>query len=207
MEFKEFKEKCFGKSVEEIKEILKQESNFFKTDIELIEICIDANTCAKKILDMDRTFLALYSFRKRYNIMLYIYKKFTNLQLIPEDESFLDYDIFVEKAITELNSKACFFKEMVEEVMRETRNETINNLYEIFDKGLPSLEDIDKMEDKLKNMFSEESPEKLKTIEDILAFNDPNLKQIKDIVYSPKLQIDGNIQKEQNIDAAVKKEE
>lgn len=188
MEFKEFKEKCFGKTVEEIKEILKQEKDFFKTDIELVKLCVEAEACAKEISNIDKTFTALYLFKKGYNIMLYIYKELTNLQLIPEDESFSDYDIFVEKAIVESNSNAYFFKETVEEIIKELKYETINKLYETFDKGLPSLEDISKMKDSLKNMFSEESPEKLKTIEDILAFNDPSLKQIKDIVYNSELQ-------------------
>ena len=197
MEFKEFKEKCFGKTVEEIKEILKQEKDFFKTDIELVKLCIDAGNCAEEILNIDRAFVPLYLFKKNYSIMFYIYKELTNLQLIPEDESFSDYDIFVEKAIIELNSNACFFKETVEEIIKESKYETINSLYETFNKGLPSLEDINKMEDNLKNIFSEESPEKLKTIEDILAFNDPSLKQIKDIVYNPKLQISDNNQDNQ----------
>lgn len=197
MEFKEFKEKCFGKTVEEIKEILKKEKDFFKTDIELVKLCIEAGNCAEEILNIDKTFVPLYLFKKNYSIMLYVYKELTNLQLIPEDESFSDYDIFVEKAIIELNSNACFFKETVEAIIKESKYETINRLYETFDKGLPSLEDINKMEDNLKNIFSEESPEKLKTIEDILAFNDPSLKQIKDIVYNPKLQISDNNQDNQ----------
>ena len=57
----------------------------------------------------------------------------------------------------------------------------------MFEKGLPDKEDLDEMKNKLDNMFSNESPENLKMIESILAYNDPNIKQIKDFIFNPKV--------------------
>ena len=110
MDFKEFKEKYFGKSVEEIKEGLMREENFWKDDVDLIKLIIDAGTLAESIFALDKDFSSLYLFKKKYRIMLYILQNITNIELIPEDENFEDYDSFFEKDILEKNSKALFFK-------------------------------------------------------------------------------------------------
>lgn len=182
MEFKEFKELYFGKSIEYIKEELKKDENFFKTDIDMIKLCIDANDCANKILEMDKAFPALYLFKKKYAIMLYILEELTNLEMIPEDESFEDYDAFVEKAILELNSHCYFFKQMVEEIILENKSKVISDLYETFEQGLPSVEQMQELRTSIKDVFADETPENLKMIEDIMAYNDPTMKSIKDIV-------------------------
>lgn len=182
MDFKDIKEKCFGKTVEQIKEEILQVSDFFKTDIDTVKLCIDAENCAREILEKDKDFTGLYLFTKRYKIMLYILQNITNVELIPEDEAFEDYDIFFETAILELNSKAQLFKTMVEDVIREKKDEIINELYEVFNQGLPTVDDIKEIQTTIGGIFAEESPEKLKTIEGILAYNDPMMKQVKDMV-------------------------
>ena len=40
MDFKEFKEKCFGKSIEEIKDFICDIENFWKEDVDLIKLTI-----------------------------------------------------------------------------------------------------------------------------------------------------------------------
>lgn len=182
MEFKEIKEKCFGKTVEEIKNEITQVKNFFKTEVEMVKICIDAENCAREILEEDKNFTGLFIFNKRQMIMLYILKNLTNLELIPEDNSFEDYDIFFEKAVLELNSKAFLFSLIVEEIIKEKKDEVINELYETFNSGLPSVDEIKEIQTTIGEVFSKESPENLKTIENILAYNDPIMKQVKDIV-------------------------
>ena len=59
MDFKEFKEKYFGKSVEEIKEGLMREENFWKDDVDLIKLIIDAGTLAESIFALDKDFASL----------------------------------------------------------------------------------------------------------------------------------------------------
>lgn len=182
MDFKEMKEKYFGKDINYIKEEIQKEDNFFKTDIDMIKLCIDAENCAREILELDKDFSGLYLFKKKYRIMLYILQNITNIELIPEDENFEDYDPFFEKAILETNSKALFFKEMVEDIIREKQNNILNELYDVFNTKLPSVEEIKEIKASIGDVFSNESPEQLKTIEKILAYNDPTMKTIKDVV-------------------------
>lgn len=194
MDFKEIKERFFGKDINYIKEEIQKEDNFFKTDIDMIKLCIDAENCAREILELDKDFSGLYLFKKKYRIMLYILQNITNIELIPEDEDFEDYDSFFEKAILGTNSKALFFKEMVEDIVREKQNGILNELYDVFNAKLPSVEEIKEIKTSIGDVFSNESPEQLKTIEKILAYNDPTMKTIKDVV------LDGNINKElQNV--------
>lgn len=190
MDFKEFKEKYFGKSVEEIKEGLMREENFWKDDVDLIKLIIDAGTLAESIFALDKDFASLYLFKKQYSIMLYILKELTNLEMVPEDERFEDYNAFVEKAMIELNSNAYFFKNMVNDVIKQKQQDVFDKLYVIFNEGLPTKEDVKEMKEELDNMFSNESPEKLKTIESILAYNDPNIKQMKDFIFDTKINVE-----------------
>lgn len=198
MDFKEFKEKYFGKSVDEIKDGLRGEKNFWKNGLDTLELCISAGRCADTIMDMDKEFLPLYIFKKKYSIMFFILRGLTNIELIPEDESFDDYDSFVEEAILKSNSKAYFFKNMVEEIIKESQNAVINELYNTFNEGLPSTDDIQNMKEQLDNMFSNESEERLQTIESILSYNDPNIKRIKDFMFDPRLTMKDNVN-EKNI--------
>lgn len=189
MDFNELKNKYFKKDFDFVKNGIKNEENFFKKNVDMVKLCVDAGICADSIFNIEKDFPALFSFKKRYTIMLYILKNLTTIELIPEDESFEDYDIFVEKAILELNSDAYFFKSIVEDSIAIKQNSILDELYNTFNKKLPTTEDIQKMKEQLDKMFSNESPEKLNIIKDILEFNDPSLKQIKDIVHSPELEI------------------
>ena len=78
MEFKKMKEKYFGKDINYIKEEIQKEDNFFKTDIDMIKLCIDAENCAREILELDKDFSGLYLFKKKYRIMLYILQNIDN---------------------------------------------------------------------------------------------------------------------------------
>ena len=78
--------------------------------------------------------------------------------------------------------QALFFKEMVEDIIREKQNNILNELYDVFNTKLPSVEEIKEIKASIGDVFSNESPEQLKTIEKILAYNDPTMKTIKDVV-------------------------
>lgn len=190
MDFKEFKEKCFGKSIEEIKDFICDIEDFWKKDVDLIKLTIDAGTLAESIFALDKDFASLYLFKKQYSIMLYIFKELTNLEMVPEDERFEDYNAFVEKAMIELNSNAYFFNNMVNDVIKQKQQDIFDKLYVIFNEGLPTKEDVKEMKEELDNMFSNESPEKLQTIENILAYNDPNIKQMKDFIFDTKINVE-----------------
>ncbi len=189
MEFKDFKEKYFGKSVEEIKEGLKGEKDFWKTSTK-VQLAVDANSLAEQIIRFDKDFIGLFVFKKKYVIMLYIFQNLTNIELIPEDEEFEDYNVYIEQAILELNEQAKFFKDIVEEIIVGKENQVLQELYEVFKKGMPTVDEMKELQTSVSGLFKDESPEKLKTIESILAFNDPTMNTIKNVI------LDNNINEE-----------
>ena len=119
MNFKEFKEKCFGKSVEEIKNIINEIDNFWKDDTSLLKLTLDASEYANEILNIDSEFPALFMYRKECKILLYILKDITNIELIPDKESFDDFDSFLKIALVKLNSKSYFLDNMINQIIEE----------------------------------------------------------------------------------------
>ena len=182
MNFKEFKEKCFGKSVEEIKNIINEIDNFWKDDTSLLKLTLDASEYANEILNIDSEFPALFIYRKECKILLYILKDVTNIELIPDNESFDDFDAFLKIALVKLNSKAYFLDNMINQIIEESKNKIMNEIYDVFSNKIPSVEDLEELKNSMKNIFSDENPEKLEKIENILAFNDPIMKEVKNAI-------------------------
>ena len=182
MDFKEFKEKCFGKSVEEIKNIINEIDNFWKDDTSLLKLTLDASEYANEILNIDSEFPALFIYRKECKILLYILKDVTNIELIPDNESFDDFDAFLKIALVKLNSKAYFLDNMINQIIEESKNKIMNEIYDVFSNKIPSVEDLEELKNSMKNIFSDENPEKLEKIENILAFNDPIMKEVKNAI-------------------------
>lgn len=182
MDFKEFKEKCFGKSIEEIKNIINEIDNFWKDDTSLLKLTLDASEYANEILNIDSEFPALFIYRKECKILLYILKDVTNIELIPDNESFDDFDAFLKIALVKLNSKAYFLDNMINQIIEESKNKIMNEIYDVFSNKIPSVEDLEELKNSMKNIFSDENPEKLEKIENILAFNDPIMKEVKNAI-------------------------
>ena len=182
MDFKEFKEKCYGKSIEEIKNIINEIDNFWKDDISLLNLTLDASEYANEILNIDSEFPALFIYRKECKILLYILKDVTNIELIPDNESFDDFDAFLKIALVKLNSKAYFLDNMINQIIEESKNKIMNEIYDVFSNKIPSVEDLEKLKNSMKNIFSDENPEKLEKIENILAFNEPIMKEVKNAI-------------------------
>lgn len=187
MDFNELKNKCYGKSVEEIKNIINETDGFWKSDTNLLKLTLDASEYANEILNMDAEFPALFVYRKECKILLYILKDITNVELIPDNESFDDFDSFFKIALIELNSKAYFLDNMINQIIEESKNKVINEIYEIFSNKIPSAEDLEELKNSMKNIFSDESPEKLEKIENILAFNDPIMKEVKNAILNNQI--------------------
>lgn len=187
MNFEDFKKKYFGKDLDFVIEGLKKE-DLWKKDIDIVEISIDVDKIIQDVVDINKNAPALYVLKKRYLIYRYIFEKFFKLESAPREMELEDYDIVVEEAIYKLYSEARFVKEMVSAGLEELRNIVLEELYKTFGENIPSSEEIEKIAVQMRDMFKDESPEKLKTIKEILEFNDPSLKEIKDEIYdNPKL--------------------
>ena len=64
MDFKEFKEKCYGKTVDEIKEIINKEVGLKK--IENIDIVVRAINTARQVLNLEHSIDFFYVFQKYF---------------------------------------------------------------------------------------------------------------------------------------------
>ena len=184
MEFKDFKDKYFGKNIDEIKEGIKEENNFWKNDKEMVDVCLDIDKIIYQILQIDRLHLSIYVLQKKLIILKYIYENFTTLESLPEINTFEDYDVLVEDVIYELSANARFVKELVEEGLKETHIVVLEDLFKIFNTATPSAEELEKLGAQIEGLFKDESPEKLKIIESILEYNDPALKELKSQIYT-----------------------
>ena len=100
-----------------------------------------------------------------------------------------NYDIYLEMALQQ-NIQIKHYYDVMEDVLREEELKMIRELDKFF-RTMPSIEDLDTMQQKLKNMFNGESTDRLKLIEGILAYNDPSMKAIKDVMLDETLMEEG----------------
>lgn len=170
-------EKVRGKDIKEIMEVIK-ENHIFKS-VDNISMFSKVDTTINKIVELSKDIPSIYLFLKRETIFFDALELFTTIELIPRDGDMNNYNIDLEKAIRLLNTQFNTYYELVEEGLKMLEQSTMNELIEVFNTKLPSVEDIQAMKNELDNVFSDESPEKLQKIEDILAFNDPTMVGIK----------------------------
>lgn len=177
VEYNKLIEKVRGKDIKEIMEVIK-ENHIFKS-VDNISMFSKVDTTINKIVELSKDIPSIYLFLKRETIFFDALELFTTIELIPRDGDINNYNIDLEKAIRFLNTQFNTYYELVEEGLKMLEQSTMNELIEIFNTKLPSVEDIQAMKNELDNVFSDESPEKLQKIEDILAFNDPTMVGIK----------------------------
>ena len=90
MEFKEMKEKYFGKDINYIKEGIQKEDSFFKTDIDMIKLCIEdkfniPSNYRDKVVEMEgKKIISEYVETNEY------YRMIAGLPRLGEDYIFLD---------------------------------------------------------------------------------------------------------------------
>lgn len=186
MTFEDFKKKYFGKNVEEIKEELKSEKDFWKK-INNMDIVLQAQFLSREILNFEHTLDYFYIFQKMYVIFVKGLEMCTNVQNLPEEISFDDYNIIFDKVFEEVNSYYALLKKMINEILQEERENRLDEIYEAINSTSLSTDELEKVQNKMNSMFSEESTDRLQLIESILAYNDPSLKQIKDFIYNPNI--------------------
>lgn len=177
VEYNNLIEKVRGKDIKEIMEVIK-ENHIFKA-VDNISMFSKVDTTINKIVELSKDIPSIYLFLKRETIFFDALELFTTIELIPRDGDMNNYNIDLEKSMRLLNTQFNTYYELVEEGLKMLEQSTMNELIEVFNTKLPSVEDIQAMKNELDNVFSDESSEKLQKIEDILAFNDPTMVGIK----------------------------
>lgn len=171
-----------NKSLSSIKKIIKENKLFWKRNITNSQIISEIGDILIYLEDIDKTLPFLYAYSKKEIMFLKTLELFTNVSNIPDIMSIDDYNVNLEEALKEECCEIKFFYELMEETINIKRSLVLEELVNVFSTRLPSINEIEEMKNSLDNMFNNESPEKLKLIESILSFNDPSLKQLKDII-------------------------
>lgn len=194
-----FLEDIQGKSINEIYELLISK-NIFINKISSTEEFLIVGETLRRIQLCDKSDSNQYSFLKRSIMYFEALENLTNFEISSLDMGMENYDIYLEMALQN-NPQIRHYYNVVEDVLREEELKMIRELDTLFRK-MPSVQDLDTMQQKLKNMFDEESTDRLKLIEGILAYNDPSMKAIKDVMLDETLmedktkkQLQGAIQK------------
>ena len=182
LEFDILIERAKNKSLSSIKKIIKENKLFWKRNITNSQIISEIGDILIYLEDIDKTLPFLYDYSKKEIMFLKTLELFTNVSNIPDIMSIDDYNVNLEEALKEECCEIKFFYELMEETINIKRSLVLEELVNVFSTRLPSINEIEEMKNSLDNMFNNESPEKLKLIESILSFNDPSLKQLKDII-------------------------
>lgn len=108
----------------------------------------------------------------------------TSLEVKKEDIDIVNYDIDFEDFILEHSvfAKKMYF--MIDNIIRKDDIEIVSMLEDSL-KNIPKLEEIKETQKEMDKMFQNKKDGELKFIEDILAYNDPSMKAIKDIISVP----------------------
>lgn len=108
----------------------------------------------------------------------------TSLEIQKEDIDIVNYDIDFEDFILEHSvfAKKMYF--MIDNIIRKDDIEIVSMLEDSL-KNIPKLEEIKETQKEMDKMFQNKKDGELKFIEDILAYNDPSMKAIKDIISVP----------------------
>lgn len=152
-------------------------------DIQEIMSIIDDILLGVSFLNSKKKELLNKEINKQMAIFFYGLLQCTSLKIEKEDICLENYDIRFEHEILRSSISAQKIIEITNNVFREKQLEVISLLTEEF-KNIPGKESLDKLEEKMTRMFNNRSSEDLKMINNILDYNDPTLKAIKEIIFS-----------------------
>ena len=159
-------------------------SNVIKErDIQEIMSIIDDILLGVSFLNSKKKELLNKEINKQMAIFFYGLLQCTSLKIEKEDICLENYDIRFEHEILRSSISAQKIIEITNNVFREKQLEVISLLTEEF-KNIPGEESLDKLEEKMTRMFNNRSSDDLKMINNILDYNNPTLKAIKEIIFS-----------------------
>lgn len=178
--YAQLKKDVDGLDCQEIYHLLFDKRGILFKTVENIKLFTTVDSVVSEILKLSKEIPSIYLSVKKQIIFFNFLKIFTNIEMVPEDEPMNEYNIDLEIAFKNYDSKCNMFWELVEDGLKIKEQEAINKMVNLLSTNIPSIEDIQKVKDEMDNLFKDESPERLKTINDILSFNDPTMLTIKE---------------------------
>lgn len=125
-----------------------------------------------------------YEIQKQCIKFFYGLLQCTSLEIEEKDIESYNVNLGFEQLIYENSITVKKLYSMIDNIIHKRELTVINDLTNEF-KNLPTPEEIDKLKDGLDSIFRDKSEGELQMIESILAYNDPNMKMVKDIITAP----------------------
>ncbi len=164
-----------------LKEIIQE-----KTISELL-VVLDGVTLQLDLLSTKKLDEVQYEIQKQYIKFFYGLLQCTSLEIKDEDYNVDNIDFGFEELIYRNSVTVRKLYKMIENMIYKRELSIINDLTNEF-KNLPSIEEINELKDGIDGIFRDKSEGELSMIESILAYNDPNMKMLKDIVTAPVIE-------------------
>lgn len=162
-------------------------SNFLVSkDILEIQTILDTIFLKISILNGKQLDEVQYEIEKQKAIYFFGLLQCTSFEINEEDIDIINYNLELENMIINNSKEAKKIKEMTENIIRKSDLKVVKELSNQFEK-FPSIEETEKLEKELDKIFSKREGKDLQTMENILAYNDPNMKLIKDILSSASI--------------------
>lgn len=120
-------------------------------------------------------------YMKKSVVFFEMIKNYTFLDLKDEYDVAENYNIQLEE-ILKLNEFVKRYFSIVNEIYKQKNIKIIQDFSDSL-KNLPSVEEVDKMTQDFEKVFSKENENNIKILQDIVTFNDPAMKAIKDTIY------------------------
>lgn len=189
MNYLDFLEKVKGKNIDEIYVYL-NENEMLADEISATDEFLIIGEVVRRINLCDRKDSNQYSFLKRSIIYFEVLEKYTKFNVSSLDMGMENYNILVELAL-QRNELIYHFYQSINDVLKEQEIKIIGEMCKILD-DTAQMNKIDSIEERLNNMFSGISDDKLKLIDGILAYNDPTMKMIKENLLDQTLMTEDN---------------
>lgn len=173
----EFVEKVKGKNINEVEEILSK-INIFKEDISALDEFLIVGEVVRRINLCDKKDPIQFSFLKRTIIYFAVLENYTTFDISSEEMSTENFILSLEITFKK-NILINHFYTVVEDTLKYQEMNVIAELVNLL-QNIPSVQELDNIQQKFKDMFDETSENKLKIIDSILAYNDPTMQTIKD---------------------------
>lgn len=184
--YKNLLEKINGKTLSEVKDIVNKNVEF-KNDLGYFQQYIEVQDIMDRLsIYDDYSDITSYLIFKNELIFSSVLANFTNLEVLPEDAGANNHNIYLEMALKE-NPLIKNFYDITNEALARRDNLLIHELNQTLN-GLPSIEEIEKLKEEMSHVFDETGDEKLEQINNILSFNDPTMKMIKDTINKVSVQ-------------------
>lgn len=180
------------KKLTEVLEMINKKESFDISDFlvskDMLEIQTILDTIFLKISILNGKQLdeVQYEIEKQKAIYFFGLLQCTSFEINEEDIDIINYNLELENMIINNSKEAKKIKEMTENIIRKSDLKVVKELSNQFEK-FPSVEETEKLEKELDKIFSKREGKDLQTMENILAYNDPNMKLIKDILSSASI--------------------